>query len=225
MLLQIRLPWYKLIHKGARNINSSYMDNEDKRITCTSMEQTNSRQFIIVITIIIPISVVHFPNELNQNSSQYHNWSCNYKLPQFSLLSAFHTKLLEFSPTKPTTISRLCQNLFCVPLLLYLSKSFGPSLSLSLSLCVTSVYTLPKRSYLKQTNLNLLSKHCNLHLKSFKFCRRALFAMQTTNIKLCSVIQLLPTIVQLSPFLIYLKYTTFGLLCKQFHSTLSHICT
>ena len=166
------------------------MDNEGKRITCTSLEQTNSRQFIIVITLIIPISVVHFPNELNQNNSQYHNWSCNYKLPQFSLLSAFHIKLLKFSPTKPTTISRLCQNLFCVPLLLYLSNSFGPSLSLSLSLslCVTSIYTQLLRSYLKQTNLNLLSKHCNLHLKSVTFCRRALFAMQTTNIKLCSLV-------------------------------------
>ena len=135
------------------------MDNEGKRITCTSMEQTNSRQFIIVITIIIPISVVHFPNELNQNSSQYHNWSCKYKLPQFSLLSAIHTKLLKFSPTKPTTISRLCQNLFCVPLLLCLSKSFGPHLSLSLflslslSLCVLLQFILYQNALIlsKQT--------------------------------------------------------------------------
>ena len=112
------------------------MDNKGKRITCTSMEKTNSRQFIILITIIIEISVVHLANELNQNSSQYPNWSCNYKLPQFSLLSAFHTKLLKFSPTKPTTISRLCQNLFCVPLLLCLSKSFGPPFSLCVCLCV-----------------------------------------------------------------------------------------
>ena len=113
------------------------MDNKGKRITCTSVEKTNSRQFIIVITIIIQISVVQFPNELNQNSSQYPNWSCNYKLPQFSFLSAFHTKLLKFDPTKPSTISRLCQNLFCVPLLLCLSKSFGRSLSpLSVCLCV-----------------------------------------------------------------------------------------
>ena len=177
------------------------MDNKGKRITCTSKEKTNSRQFILLITIKIQISVVHFPKELNQNSSQYPSWSCNYKLPQFSLLSAFHTKLVRFSPTKPTTISRLCQNLFSVPLLLCLSKSFGPSLSLCLSLCVTSIYTLPKRSYLKQTNLNLLSKHCNLHLQSVTFRRRALFAMQITNVKLCSVIQLLPTIVQFSPYL------------------------
>ena len=117
------------------------MDNKGKRITCTSMEKTNSRQFIIVITILIHISVVHFPNELNQNSSHYPNWSCNYKLPQFSLLSAFHTKLLKFSPTKPTTISRLCQNLFCVPLLRCLSKSFGPSLSLSLCVCYFNLYS------------------------------------------------------------------------------------
>ena len=154
MPLQIRLPRNKLFHNGARNINSSYTDNKGKRITCTSMEKTNSRQFIIVITIIIQISVVHFPNEQNQNSSQYHNLSCDYKLPQFSLLSAFHTKLVKFNPTKPTTISRLCQNILCVPLLLCLSKSFGLSLSLSLSLslclslsfsvcvCVTSIYTL-----------------------------------------------------------------------------------
>ena len=113
------------------------MDNKGKRITCTSMEKTNSRQLIIVITIIIQIFVVHFPNELNQNSSQYPNWSCNYKLPHFSLLSAFHTKLLKFSPTKPTTISA-CAKISCFPLLLCLSKSFGPSLSVSLtlSLCV-----------------------------------------------------------------------------------------
>ena len=55
------------------------------------------RQFIIVIKIIITITVVHFPNELNQkNRSQYPNWSCNYKLP-------------KFSPTKPTTFSRLIE--------------------------------------------------------------------------------------------------------------------
>ena len=39
--------------------------------------------------------MVHFPNELNQNRSQYPNWSCNYKLLEFSLtfnlFFAFHT--------------------------------------------------------------------------------------------------------------------------------------
>ena len=137
--------------------------------------------------------MVHFPIELNQNSSQYPNWSCSYNLPQFSLLFAFHTKLLKFSPTKPTTISLLCQNLFCVPFLLCLSKSFGLSLSLFLSLslcvcvCVTSIYTQPICSYLKQTNHNLLSKHCNFPLESVTFCRRTLFAMQTNQyqIMLC----------------------------------------
>ena len=42
------------------------------------------RQFIIV-NKIITISVVHISNELNQNRSQYPNWSCNYKLPKFNL--------------------------------------------------------------------------------------------------------------------------------------------
>ena len=32
------------------------------------------------------------------------------------------------------------------------------------------IYTQPTGSYLEQTNLNLLSKHCNLHLKSVTFC-------------------------------------------------------
>ena len=71
------------------------MDNKGKIITCTSMEKTNSRKFIIVIKITIPITVVHFPNELNQKRSHYLNWSCDYKLPEFSLnlnlLPAFHT--------------------------------------------------------------------------------------------------------------------------------------
>ena len=67
------------------------MDNKVKGIICTSMEKTNSRQFIIVIKIIISITVGHFPNELNQKRSQYTNWSCDYKLPEFSL-----TKLLKF---------------------------------------------------------------------------------------------------------------------------------
>ena len=131
------------------------MDNKCKRITCKSMEKTNSRQFIILITIIIQISVLHLANELNQNSSQYPNWSCNNKLPQFSLLSAFHTKLLTFSPTKPTTISRLRRNLFCVPLLLCLSKSFGPSLSLSLSVCVCVCVLL---QFILYQNALILSK-------------------------------------------------------------------
>ena len=54
------------------------MDDKGKRITCTTMEKANSRQFIIVINIIIAITVVHFPNELNQKRSEYPNWSCDY---------------------------------------------------------------------------------------------------------------------------------------------------
>ena len=70
------------------------MDNKGKRITCTSMEKTNSRQFIIVITIIIPISMVDFPNELNQKRSQYPNWSCDYKLSELSLTKLSVSSLL-----------------------------------------------------------------------------------------------------------------------------------
>ena len=195
------------------------------------MEKTISRQFIIEIRIIITISVVHFPNELNQNRSQYPNWSCDYKLPELSftlnLLPAFHTICYNLVPLNQL-LSLACANSnfwsspknskICLSLSLSLSLSllsvslFSLSLSLSLS-CVTSIYTWPIRSYLKQTNLNRLFKHCKLvKVKLYK----------QISIKLCSVIQLVPTIVQFSS---YLKYTTFGLLCKQIHSTLSLICT
>ena len=145
------------------------MDNNGKRITCTSKEKTNSRQFIIVIKVILPISVVHFPNELNQNAH--------------SILTGLAiTNLSKFSPTKLTTFSRLINT----KLLKFSQKLQNLSLSLSLSLslyvcvCYFNLYST-KRSYLKQTNLNLLSKHCNLHLQSVTFRRRALFAMQTNQ--------------------------------------------
>ena len=97
MLLQIRLPWNELIHNGARNINSRDMINKSMNITFTSMKSTNLWHFIIVNKIIITISVSHFPNELNQKRSQYPDWYCNYKLPEFSLtlnlFFAFHTIL------------------------------------------------------------------------------------------------------------------------------------
>ena len=145
MLLQIRLPWNKLIHNWARNINSGYLDNKGKRITCTSLEKTNSRQFIIVIKIIKPITVHHFPNELNQNSSEHRNWSCNYKLPNLSLLlnllPAFHTlfyslfplnQLLSLACTKISPVSNFC----CVS-----TNCFDP-LSLSLfSACHFNLYS------------------------------------------------------------------------------------
>ena len=85
-----------------------------------------------------------------------------------------------FSPTKPTTFSRLCKNSPVFKLLN--SPRILQSLSLS-PFCVTSLYTRLIRSYLKQTNHNLLSKHCNLHLQSVTFRRRALFACKQTNIK------------------------------------------
>ena len=141
------------------------MGNKGKRITCTSKEKTNSRQFIIVIKIILPISVVHFPNELNQNAH--------------SILTGLAiTNLSKCSPTKLTTFSRLINT----KLLKFSEKLQNLSLSLSVCVCVcvcvTSIYSLPIRSYLKQTNLNLLSKHCNLHLQSVTFRRRVLFAIQ-----------------------------------------------
>ena len=55
----------------ARNINSSYKDNKNKKNFGTSMERTNLRQFILVFKIIIITkSAVHFPNVLNQKRSQ-----------------------------------------------------------------------------------------------------------------------------------------------------------
>ena len=114
------------------------MDNKGKKITCTSMEKTNSRQFLIVITIIITISVVHFPNELNQKRSQYPNWSCDYKLPEFSLnlnlFLAFHTIFLILVPLNPLLF--LTCSLFyllCESKLLNFSQNIQ-SLSLSLLL-------------------------------------------------------------------------------------------
>ena len=141
-------------------------------------------------------------------------------------LPCFSHYILKFSPNKPTTFSHLCESKLLLKFsqnLQSLARPLSLSLSLSLSLfCVTSIHTPPIRSYLKQTNLNLLSRHCNLHLKLSHSVGGLCLQCKQTNIKLCSVIQLLPTIVQLSP---YLKYTTFGLLCKQVHYTLSHICT
>ena len=72
------------------------MDNKVKRITCTSKEKTNSRQFIIVIKIILPISVLHFQNELNQNA---------HSIPTGLAI----TNLSKFSPIKPTIFSRLIE--------------------------------------------------------------------------------------------------------------------
>ena len=65
-------------------MNTNYNDNKCKKITCTSMERTNLRQFIIVIKIVITVSVVHFQNELNQKRSQYPSWFFNYKISEFS---------------------------------------------------------------------------------------------------------------------------------------------
>ena len=95
------------------------------------------------------------------------------------------TKLSKFNPTKPTTFSRLLETK-----LLKFSQNLQSqprSLSLFLSFCVTSIYTQPIHSYLKQTNFSLLSKLCNLHLQSVTFRRRALNAMQKNQyqIMLC----------------------------------------
>ena len=89
-------------------------------------------------------------------------------------------------------------------------------------LCVTYIYTQPIRSYHKRANvdllLNITTYTWNLSHSVGKLC----LICKQVNIKLCSVIQLLPTIVQLSP---YHKYKTFGILCKQTRFPSSHICT
>ena len=91
------------------------MDNKSKKITCTAMEKTNSRQFIIVIRIIITTSVVHFPNELKIKTA--HSFPTGLAI----------TNLSKLSPTKPTTFSRLIETK-----LLKFSQNLQ---SLSLSLC------------------------------------------------------------------------------------------
>ena len=89
------------------------MDNKSKRITCTAMEKTNSGQFITVIKLIIPISVLHFTNELNQNA---HSNPTGLAITIFQssvqsqTLPCLSHYILKFSPTKPTTFSRLCKN-------------------------------------------------------------------------------------------------------------------
>ena len=104
------------------------MDNKSKRNTCTAIEKTNSRQFIIVIKVILTISVVHFPNELNQNA---------HSIPT----GLATTNLAKFSPTKPTTFSRFDQNQTS-EVLPKSPKSASLSLSLSLSLfpCYFNLY-------------------------------------------------------------------------------------
>ena len=101
------------------------MDNKVKRITCTSKEKTNSRQFIIVIKIILPISVLHFRNELNQSA---------HSIPTGLAI----TNLSKFSPTKPSTFSRLIETK-----LLKFSQKLQISLSLSakISLCHLNLYS------------------------------------------------------------------------------------
>ena len=159
------------------------LDFKDKNNLCPQFSVFNflySRQFIIVIKIIIPIYVVYFPNELNQNA---------HSIPTGLAI----TNLSKFSPTKPTTFSRLIETK-----LLKFSLNLQ---NLSQNFCVTSIYTQPIRAYLQQTNFNLLSKHCNLHLKLSHSVGGLCLLCKQTNSNLCSVIQLLPTIVQLSPYL------------------------
>ena len=181
MLLQPRLPWNKLIHNADRNINSSYVDNECKKIFCTSMKRTNLRQFILVSTKIIKTKfTVHLPNELNQNHSQHPNWSCNYKTLGFSLtlnlFPAFYTIFWSLVPQNQLILSLQQKSLLCQ--ISEIFQQIAPTL-FHLSACHL-IYTQPVRSYFKQTkNLNLSSKHANLHLKSVTFSRRDLFAWQT----------------------------------------------
>ena len=116
------------------------MDNKGKRITCTSKEKTNSRQFIIVIKILLPISVVHFPNELNQNAH--------------SILTGLAiTNLSKSSPTKLTTFSRLINT----KLLKFSQKLQNLSFSLSLSLCLCQNFSVSLQFILNQYAL-ILSK-------------------------------------------------------------------
>ena len=160
------------------------MDNKCKKITCTSMERTNLRRFILVIKLIIKtISTVHFSN---QNAHSISTGHANTSFPSLVPLNQL--------------LSRACAKISPVSKLLISSEIFKSQPNF---LCVTSIYAQSISSYLMQTNLNLISKHCNLHLNSVTFCGRVLFAIQTNqnHIKLCSAIQLLLTIVQLSPYL------------------------
>ena len=138
MLLQIRLPWKKIIHNGIRSIKSCYKEDICKEITGTSIERTNLSQIITLIKIIKrTITAVHFPKELNQKRSQNPNWSCNYKLPllspTFKLFSAFHTIFWIFGPLNQL-LSLACGKIFPVSKLLNSPKIFPSLQKLSVSL-------------------------------------------------------------------------------------------
>ena len=97
------------------------MDNQCKVITCTSMERTNLRQFIIVI------------KKNNNNKNNMHvslpkgTKSTTLTVSRLFLqlqtsrvyshsqpLLCFSHYLLKFSPTKPIAFSRLCGKVSCV---------------------------------------------------------------------------------------------------------------
>ena len=92
------------------------MDNKCKKIICTSMENANLRRFIKVNKIITknnirgsrPRGTKLKTRTVSQLVSQLQ--SSRVQWPFQSLLCFSHY-LLMFSPTKPTTFSRLCKNL------------------------------------------------------------------------------------------------------------------
>ena len=106
-------------------------------------KRQTQRQFTIVIKIIITLSVVHFPNELNQKRSQYYNWSCKYKLSELSLtlnlLSAFHTICCSLVPLNQP-LSLACAKFSPVFKLLNSSKVLQ-GLPLPKFLCYFNLYS------------------------------------------------------------------------------------
>ena len=119
------------------------------------------------------------------NCSQYPNWLCIYKLSKFNL-----TKLRAYPFSSKIPITKLFRSgrfqIINQPVFLDFVRNLSLSLSLSLSPClsraipvyIASFSTQPTLSYLKQTKLNLLGKHCNLLSKSVTFRRRILFTLQ-----------------------------------------------
>ena len=57
--------------------------------------------------------MAHFPNEINQKPSDFPIRNCNYKLPNFRLLSAFHTSFLSLVPQNQP-LSLACAKIFSV---------------------------------------------------------------------------------------------------------------
>ena len=152
---------------------SNYRNNKNN-IHCSFAKWTKSK----------PLTASQLVLQLWNSRVQFHSQS----------LPCFYTIFWSLVPQNQLILSLEQKSLLCQ--ISEVFQQIAPTL-FHLSACHL-IYTQPVRSYFKQTNLNLPSKHADLHLKSVTFSRRDFLLGKQSNIKLCSVIQSLTTIVQLS---------------------------